>query len=392
MPLLPLRNGFLFLTPLLLSNISTAGAQTFKDFLIMNVCTTSSGAVDAQKVPGRDICTSQRNVNGGEGPPYHLRDFPNTTGTNCKAKISGREVTNTIVLYSGNIRTLGYVDVGFDPNEDPNCVLSSSDPRFRDRARAATEDRASVRWIESNQSGIGFLMASGDGTDLSYWTTPLCNTFPNDSRKFYRGWPLSSIAMPQMQTFEWTFQDTYLTTAAAAPPLDSFGNCPASYRSAFMVWTRDSFTYKSGINATSLVSYHYTSRSGAANPGDSKALERAYFTDEWGFSRYELWHREDYYGTDTTSRQRTKDEAFALFNTGRCGTPYDTPRNPTPDMTTGTVITSGKYAEKIINGTSGVGEYWYVVNCRDYTRFIQDSTRFLPSLFDIDLQYQAFWK
>jgi hypothetical protein len=41
---------------------------------------------------------------------------------------------------------------------------------------------------------------------------------------------------------------------------------------------------------------------------------------------------------------------------------------------------------------TGSGEYWYVVNCRDYTRFILDSTRFLPSLIDIDIQYQAFWK
>jgi hypothetical protein len=118
------------------------------------------------------------------------------------------------------------------------------------------------------------------------------------------------------------------------------------------MWTRDSILYKSGISAVSLISYHYTSRSNLADPGDSKGLERAYFTDEWGFSRYELWHREDYYGTDTTSRQRTKDEAAALFTTGRCGTPYDTPRSPTPNMTTGTVITSGKYAERIINGSN----------------------------------------
>jgi hypothetical protein len=155
--------SFVFIS---LSCVSAVNAQTFKDFLVMNVCTTSSGTVDSQKVPGRDVCFSQRNVNGGEGPPYHLRDFPNTTSTNCKAKISGRELTNTIVLFNSNIRTLGYVDVGYDPSEDPSCTLSSADPRFRDRARARTEDRASVRWIESKPDGIGFLMASGDGIDL----------------------------------------------------------------------------------------------------------------------------------------------------------------------------------------------------------------------------------
>lgn len=389
--LMSIANAFTFSSLAFSPNI--ASSVEFKDFLVMNVC-TSGAVVDKTKIPGRDSCTAQRNLTTGESVHYHLRDFPNTTGT-CKEKISGREITSIYVLFNNNIRALGYTDVGFDPNEDPTCILSASDPKFRDRTRAATEDRGSIRWVDSDPEGIGFLMASGDGVDLSYYTTPVCNTFPNDSRRFYDGWPLATRTLPALGTFGWRFQETKLTTAAADPPFAAFGSCPSDYNSGFTMWTLAPFRFKSGITLNTVVTYHYSNQqSQIPNPGLSKALEKAYFTDEWGFSRYELWRREDYYGTSTTDRQRTKDQAVALFNTGRCGTPYDTPRSPTPSMTTGTTITSGKYAEKIINSSSGSvpGEYWYIINCRDYTRLTSDPSSFLPSLMDLQQDYQAFWE
>lgn len=366
-------------------------AKTFKDFLVMNVCLKSDGTVDKTKIPGKNACT-QRSLNSGEAPYYKLRDYPNTSGS-CRVMRSSREMTNMYAWYDGKVRALGYTDMGYDPNEIPSCPVNDTDPHLHDRANAATEDRASVRWVETQDGGIGFLMASGDGNDLSYMTTPLCDTFPNDSRRFYDGWPLASVALPtQLDAFEWRFQQTKLDTAEVTPPGEVFGDCPNDFHSGFTMWALTNYTFKSGITAQTFVSNHYSNQQHqVANPGLSKELERAFFTDEWGFSRYEMWRREDYYGTSATDRQKTKDEAAALYNTGRCGKPYDMPAATTPVMTTGTLVTTGKYAEKVTNTNDGTSEYWYVINCRDYTWLKSDPTEFLPSLLDLDPNYLAFW-
>lgn len=366
-------------------------AKTFKDFLVMNVCLKADGSVDNTKIPGQVACT-QRNLNSGEASYYKLRDYPNTNGTNCRSKRSSREMTNMYAWYNGKVRALGYTDMGYDPNEIPSCPVLDTDPHLHDRANASKEDRASVRWVETQEGGIGFLMASGDGADLSYFTSSVCNTFPDDSRRFYDGWPLASVALPtQLDAFQWRFQQTKLDTAENTPPGNVFGDCPNDFHSGFTMWALTNFKFKSGITAQAYVTNHYSNQQNqVANPGLSKEMERAFFTDEWGFSRYEMWRREDYYGSSAADRQKVKDEAAALYSTGRCGKPYDMPATATPVMTTGPLVVNGSYAEKVTH-SDGTSEYWYVANCRDYTWLKSDPTAFLPSLLDLDPNYLPFW-
>ncbi len=223
----------------------------YLDFLISDVC------VDANDVPVSGdpyTCATHRNIRIGERLPYIVTDLDQ--GLNIRYQmLSSIPVVGTDEKLKILVTKNGHGNLG---------------PNFRYNLNGAV----AYDLIDPN-STVASIIRTYDGgcfDQLIY----------HDDTKRQGGWPLFSQGL-----FDGSFRHSILMRRIQ-PSLPA--TCPRIGRSVgdtLSVWNRPvSVRFESGKTMNSIVTYHFGHYSlGRVN----NALERFYFTKEYGFTRWEAW-------------------------------------------------------------------------------------------------------
>ncbi|RYG99787.1 MAG: hypothetical protein EON58_02725 [Alphaproteobacteria bacterium] len=337
---------------------------TFYDFMVRDVCIDSDGIIQRSLIPGDAGCTSTRNM-ASTDPKFYYYSYiypANASGGKCSGQpyvawVSYPEVRN------GVRRVVMYQDRG--------CVSIGS----ASFGTLDDTDGMSVRWYEDGK--YAFLMSSWSPVAQSYWITNYCSANPTNSKRFYNGWIASTAALPATGTVSALVNSSASGSVASSDAASIPTGCPPNgYRNSLVVFGRDSFTYKSGKTLDTIISQKYTNGvPGATYPGNAEGLERIYYTDQFGITRWEKWAREDNVDTDGTTAAKS---AADLYAGGKCSRPYDFKSAITSDMTSGNLIDDGSlYKEAYVYKPTNDRYVWFLTDCADFS-----NTALVPGGFD----------
>ncbi len=228
-----------FNIPELNSQISSSNESI--DFIIMNVC------VDGNDKPVSGdpaTCPNQRNIRIGESVPFLLTDFgPNNARYQSVASypVHGRD-GQLKVLVSKHMRanfSSQQYSFNFDPLYDGFDLISTNGQYF---SGERTSDGGCFDQMISENGWIFF------------------------DRNHHEGSTLRPIT---------------ITRLTPRPGCDA-----TSSGEAYTVWNRRSFTFTSGKTFDSIQSYHFANQNLSQL---NNALEKYYFTKQYGFTRWEAW-------------------------------------------------------------------------------------------------------
>ena len=349
--------------PTLFSVPAVANEATIEDFMIMDVCTDAQNKILPATAPGMSSCLRHRNVASGEALPYHLHDFPKPNSTACKTRLGSLSKDNIPIVKNGVERIVSFYDRGVDhscPDAHPD------DPTFN-QFDGASKEGGSLQYFDKE---YGFIMGSWSTVSFSYWRTPLCAVGPDTSQRFMRGWVIAPFKLPPLNAPPgW---GTFESKLENGDPNKAKLGCPESFNTQFTSWVRSNFTFKSGVTFDTLISDHYSRASSSKDgPGASEQMERTYWTNEFGLSRWEKWARDDW--QHPRNGQSALELGKKLVQSGSCSNPFHLPEHVTPELSTTGSTEQGVYAEVLRNSSTGETHTWYMTLCRDYSNVVLES-------------------
>lgn len=292
------------------------------DYLIQDVCLDARG----QPAPGDPaLCARRRNLQVGEPTPYLVRDFdaaiPGHLGYQASTSFPVRGADGgAMVMVVKNLASGFAPDFKFEfsPARDSFDLIDVSHGHFASVIR--TSDGGCF-----DQAFTGVERPRGLADRSGGWIL-----FPLDSAPSH--WPAQSIREGRT----WKLQLTR-----------DVGACANSTALGLTRWTAPAtVTFETGRKLKAIRSDHFAStRLGDAN----NALERFYFTREYGFSRWEAWLPLERCQADLRDGRCKAGRAdYALLS--RCAE-LDRAAKQTPGL-----MRLG-------------GQDWVRVDCRDQTRY-----------------------
>lgn len=273
------------------------------DHLIQNVC------VDANDLPTNEnpaTCSSQRDIKPGEAVPYLRTDF-GPAGARYQA-VTSYPMTGV----DGKTKVL--VAKHFAPSFAPQSYQYDF---------LMSRDGFDLIELESDYISIS---RTSDGGCL-------------DQRMSKNGWVLfSSDGLSGQAELPIT-----ITRLVAKD-----GCATTSSGIAYTLWSQQTITFTSGYAHDSKISSHYAAKNLSQK---NNALEKFYFTKEFGFTRWEAWIPHLRCLDELANGTRTAAECDGTFTDQRCN------------------------AE--VHATMG-GQAWVRVDCRDSTNYQSVDTPFFP--------------
>jgi hypothetical protein len=352
----------------LLAGAAPARAGRMADYMVMQLCTDAAGKVLPGVAPIDAACLARRAILPGEAPTYRLRDWPPLRG-GCHDGLTVKY--NLPVQRHGVTRIVSFADRA----SGAGCDAGGDD------ASAETARGVSVQW---HDDGFAFIMGSWSPVGVSQFESPLCRTAKGGSGRFYRGWVLAPATLPPPRQPGWDVFPSHLANAAGADD-----PCPTVFNAGLTLWVVDDMAFRAArLNA--VISHHFA-RSGAngASPGAAQQVERSYWTQEFGLTRWEKWAREDW--VHPRSHRPAPALAAALFARGRCNPPYALPAAVTPRLRTEKLTGDGAWRQVLIDPVTGERHAWVMTLCADYTNIARTPPADSARLDDARLD-DAFWR
>ena len=386
------------------------------DYMLMRVCTATASPTAPPLpgvVPGDASCKYSRQIGVGETPPYTLRDFaPNyiaNASSSCASLFGPLLRGNVPVTQNGLTQTVVFSQTGVS---DATCqsaqtVGSGSGTQVTDISVQAYDPVTGYGYImgSSGPNGITFNDAydffPNGSTTPSFpagGTTPVCKsgTDPWSSARFSDDWlvGLSPVARSLPGPIQFATVNLQLLTPTQVANNEVNGPaCSTPYVGGFHIWRTDWFMFYSGRLTTAVIAQHYTQANpDNAGPGPAQAMERTYWTREFGLSRWEKWTRGDYVagGNPGTLSQQLLSHAVCAQPGRSAGVPYPIITNPADSSTSGSMTLSGsKGIYQNVVGPDGATYTWYLTLCADYTNIDRSVTgQPLPS---VPAAYAPLW-
>jgi hypothetical protein len=379
-------------------------------YMLMKVCTATPGPAAPSLpgvVPGDAGCPYTRQIGVGETPPYTLRDFaPNyiaNAATSCPSNFGPLLRANVPVTQNGLTRTVTLSQTG------TNAACSMA------QTVGASEFLQDVS-VQSTDpvSGYGFIMGSSGPDGISFndaynyfangATTgglpnpPVCKTAdPYSSARFANSWLVGlspvSAALPGPIQFATVNLQVVTPTQFAADQTNGV-TCSTPYVGSFHIWRTDWYMFFSGYQLPAVIAAHYTqANADNAGPGGAQEMERTYWTQQFGLSRWEKWTRDDLVLNGVApnmAAQQLLSHAVCAQVGGVAGTPYPIVTNPADSTTVGSMVLSkvnGAYQK--VKGPDGATHSWYMTLCADYTNIDRSVTgQALPAVPSL---YSPLW-
>lgn len=334
------------------------------DFFVMNVCVDANDQPTLQNPLNTNKSvppwTKQRNIRPGELLPY----YPNSW------KIDKR-VSRRYSLLSHA--------VGTDQNGTRYPIIVS----WMDHAGTgqwSSENNVSVRTI---QDGYASGMGSTGGSHLSLTMGPgYLNPQSKGIARFNKAWVFFPVKLiPSNDVAYGCFSEQIAAYARdefspdKLPPPATSPSAASRLKSYFSLQAHQAFGFgpDSSVKLDCLITNKYGGRDEAGlSPGNAQALERSYFTREFGECRWEAWKRDDNKGKDVLAA------SSALYARGACGLPMSPVKaNITPHFIVYPVQVvktpqGHAYAQPVMNWDDKtqrmVKHTWYLVSCSDWTK------------------------
>lgn len=376
---------------------STAHAQyggTAADYLLMKVCTATAAAGAPALpgvVPGDVACRYTRPITASDTPPYTMRNFAPSyviaASPSCTGNFGALIRVSAPITLNGLTRVVTFDQSAANAQCETAAQVGANGGPF-DLSVESTDPVTGYSYImgSAGPNGISLNDAyqafANGATTGGLPSTPVCKTGnPFSSARFANSWIIGQGAVPtslpgpinfaavQLQALN---PDTYSALQQTGPA------CDTPYVTGFHIWQTNWYTFYSGRTLVALIAAHYT-QSNAANtgPGPAQAMERTYWTYEFGLSRWEKWTRSDLLvnGADPMKVSAELLQHTACAQQGLvAGTPIGIVTNPVDSRTSGNVImstTKGIYQQVVSAGTTYT---WYMTLCNDYTNIDRTSS------------------
>ncbi|MDF0545500.1 hypothetical protein PX699_24370 [Sphingobium sp. H39-3-25] len=260
-----MRSYFIPLAAVFLSilNFSPAHAQAHPelyDYLTQDVCLNSSGAVVAGDPA---TCPNRRNIGLYENSPYIVTDFDSVTGATYSA-------TNSFPVLGTDGYTRIMVSKNLQGGFNSNFQFSFSEARDG-------YDLIDVTFTTS----ASFIRTSDGGCYDQIWSRSASYSTPGARAGGWRLFPLPSAPSSWPQTNSATHATYHIQLTPNRPGCVSgssigrtYWNAPAQYQ------------FETGKLLTAIRSDHFAAENLSQQ---NNALERYYFTKEYGYTRWEAW-------------------------------------------------------------------------------------------------------
>lgn len=353
----------------ILASLTHGQSNDFQDFLKMDLCLNSAGQPVAE-IPGVHACQNRRETISSDRLPYVLQlHHANADAADCKKHDGWMRKINIPIVFNNHSRIASYFDKGYNEPCGQNSAIQFG--RMTDSG-----DKLSIYNVDNKWGSIYYSSSENGGT---FYHTPTSYLLRNQSEQFKNGWILAPRFLPSRKS------DGSITVGAQHFSIHAYNSGNAteqpsmifnrftsnSYVKALTLWARGDFQYRSGITLDTVVSFHYSgdNANSLLHPGESRSVEKLFFTDETGLLRWEVWKRDDYYPNDGA---RLASVDYAAKKSNRCSKPFDLPSRATADMVTGIMSTDAQGAiYEVVRkaGNLNSGHKWYLVDCFDYTNF-----------------------
>jgi hypothetical protein len=352
---------------------AAAHAETMGDFMVMQVCVGSDGAMLPGVAPIDAACTTRRPIRAGEVPTYRLRDWPPRAG-GCHDGLTVKY--NLPVARHDITRIVSFTDRAIGAGCDNDAEADGD-------AEGESSRGLSVQWHDAD---FGFIMASWSPVAMSSFESPSCRVAGGGAARFFRGWVLGPTNLPPPRQPGWGVFPSHLATGPAAGVADP---CPVRYNAALTLWVLDDMAF-GAAKLTALVTQHYarTDPTGSA-PGQAEQMERTYWTREFGLTRWEKWAREDWH--HPRSHAGAPELAATLFKRRRCNQPYSLPAQLTPAMRAEPLTSDGAWRQSVIDPRTGERHGWVMTLCEDYTNLAR-SPPAVAAMADAARIDDAYWR
>lgn len=278
------------------------------DFLVASVCTDAQDRPlpGASPLDGASACPRQRKIGFGERLPYHKRDWP---GVEDRDRLpDGYQQSDSFPVHTA----LG------------SAVVQTYDfgEGHRRFGQFDAGDGGQVAFFTAETVSFGITEDGGGG--LQFFIGPGCA--PTDS---------------------WVVVDRSFD-AAARPSSEMLARitqrqdrCPARLGYAYTRWRVQPMQYRTKVHGrpgtaelTTLVSEHF----GGQDVESADHLERMYFTQELGYTRWERWQN-----ASVRDRAQDRRQAAILAATARCAPALGAPSTATT---------------------------WIMIDCREWTQIV----------------------
>jgi hypothetical protein len=341
------------------------------DFMVMNVCVDGHDRPLAGVAPTDPGCLRQRNIRVGEPIPYHLHNFPGRN-RGCASRLGDVSKDNIPIRKDDETRIVSFYDHGIDPT-CPDVAPGSPHFGRYDPGR----EGASIQWVDHD---FGFIMGSWSPVAPSSWLTPSCRDGSSSSTRFFRGWVIGPRTVPPMNQPGFGVFGSAIVHLTG--PIGSLP-CPRRFHRYFTDWMSGMMRFSGGMTLETLVSEHYPrAAADGTSPGLSQQVERTYWTDAFGLTRWEKWARAGW--IHPRSHRSAADLAAALFRAKRCDAPMGLP----------SFKTAAPHGQERYQATVGGGaraQVWYMTECHDFTNIVRDPTGLSPDVWGavVSPQYWA---
>jgi hypothetical protein len=268
------------------------GTSLARDFLIENVCLGAQGKllVGVSPIDGNPQCVSQRDLKPGEALPYHEREWPASGGSPGEERGSDSFPVLT--------RAFGIIAIHvYDYETDtPGRMPDHYDPRARiGGGTIATFSGDTVSFVATQLGDQNLKLFVGEGCGSGQ---PVGVAGLRDSWLLA---PLGALAAvhipPGPPSGSAPIAGSVVTTPSTMVDAGGPGSCPSFIRPGSTRWSIQPVTYRAVYKAGPLAGHHVrlwtliAERTGQGAMGRDHAIafERAYFTRELGWTRWEAW-------------------------------------------------------------------------------------------------------
>jgi hypothetical protein len=329
-----------------------ATAPAMRDFMIMNVCVDEQDRMLPGLAPGDAACKRQRDLREGEVPPYSLHNHVGL-GKGCDASLGNVAKENLPVAVGNVVRIVS----SYDKGRSADCAQNDGKAARRFGDNDAGQDGASIQWFDDKYA---FILGSWSPVTEAHWVTPNCRNFPNDSRRFYRGWVIgNSDGTAGSATME--------SKLVLSTPKSGGDACPERFGRSFTYWFPAPMKFTNGAELSAIVSSHYSRASASGlSPGAAEQVERTYWTREYGMVRWEKWARASW--IHPRNKRPATDMARNLRTSSRCSPPVNLPGKVTAEFEVHSVAARGDLFVEQQRIAGGDAEDWVMTACNDFSK------------------------
>lgn len=299
-----MKKVLLMLALLVVPHLSLAASFSMKDFLVQDVCVGLRGKV-LKLSPTDSRCKSTRELKQGEKLFYHKHD---QKGNNTDpAAALGYQRSDSFMTANGIAVQIFDFGVG-----GSKFGVKDTNDGFN-----AYESAGTYSAIIATQDATG---------GIQYFMSPTCTAF-TDFSQINDSWVIGPN----------TFSTSELGSIVTPLMIEkSYKVCPSlRYDESLTMWHMPGIlSYTSGHALATVLSYHYSHKTVA----ESDHLEKFFFTDQFGMTRWERWERPN--------------------------TPYHTDEEARANAKAATATCNGASVAEDVIGK------WYRVDCREWTNII----------------------